>query len=49
MAKTKKEEKKEVEETQSVFDGLWALLMLNLLFGEPPKETKVINIYMGDE
>lgn len=44
---TKKNEAKENEEKP--FDGLWVAMLLPLLFWEPPKETKVINIYMGDD
>lgn len=40
--------KKEIEETNDEFNGLWVLMLLSLLF-IPPKEPKVINIYMGDE
>lgn len=43
----KKNEVKESEENP--FDSLWAVMLLSLLFWEPPKETKVINIYMGDD
>lgn len=30
-------------------DSLWALMMIALLFWQPAKPDKVINIYMGDE
>lgn len=43
----KKNEVKENEEKP--FDSVWALMLLSLLFWEPPKEQKVINIYMGDD
>ena len=46
MAKSKKNE---IEEQQPFLDGLWVLMILTLIFNEPQKETKVINIYMGDE
>lgn len=45
MTKKKKEEPAKDE----LFDDLWVLLLLELLFMEPKKPDKVINIYMGDE
>lgn len=41
MAKKKEEE--------NSLDFIWVLMLLSLLFYEPPKQPKVINIYMGDE
>jgi hypothetical protein len=43
----KKNEVKENEEKP--FDILLVVMLLSLLFWEPPKESKVINIYMGDD
>lgn len=52
----KKEEKIEKEEIIKLadtipdpMDSLWALLLLSLLFWQPAKSDKVINIYMGDD
>lgn len=42
--------KKKEEKNENCLDDLWILLLFEfLLFGEPPKEKKVINIYMGDD
>lgn len=46
MSKKKNEVK---ENSENSFDSLWAVMLLSLLFWEPPKEPKVINIYMGDD
>lgn len=45
MTKKKKEESTKDE----LFDDLWILLLLELLFMGPKKPEKVINIYMGDD
>lgn len=45
MTKKKKEESTKDE----LFDDLWILLLLELLFMDPKKPEKVINIYMGDD
>lgn len=49
----KKEEKKETIEIPTIesepFDDLWALMLLSLLFWQPIKPDKIINIYMGDD
>ena len=49
----KKEEKEKKVKLANVepepFDGLWVLMMLSLLFCQPIKPDKVINIYMGDD
>jgi hypothetical protein len=37
------------ENNDKFFDELWVLMLISLLFWEPPKEPKVINIYMGDD
>lgn len=44
-----KEEKEEIKENKYEFDDFWILLLLPLIFYNPPKPTKVINIYMGDD
>lgn len=41
--------KKKEEKNENCLDSLWAILIISLLFWEPPKEKKAINIYMGDD
>lgn len=50
MEEIKDEEKIELPNfTPEPMDSLWVLMIIALLFWQPTKPDKVINIYMGDE
>lgn len=50
MTKKKEETVKLADTVPEPMDSLWALMLLSLLFWQPDKPEKVINIYMdGDK